>query len=46
MGRGGVTPQTTPNLFDSDASPSQIQLFQNTEVAGRQSSSLLHIKVE
>lgn len=44
MGRGGLTPQTTPNLLDSDDSPNQIQPSENTEVVGRQSISLLRIE--
>ena len=40
VGRGGVTPQTTPNLSRSNVFSKQIQSLGNTEVMGLQSSSL------
>ena len=40
MGRGGVIPQTIPNLLCSDVSPNQIPTLEQTEAVGRQNSSL------
>ena len=40
MGRGGVMPQTTPNLLRSDVSSNQISSSENTEEVERQSSFL------